>query len=72
MFHRDWYWDPSLFSLFILPLGDICHKHNICFHSYADDQQVYLSFDPSFQGDEELCVKSLEACIHDILGLDED
>ena len=57
---------PILFSLFILPLGDICHKHNFCFHSYADDQQVYLSFDPSIQGDKELCVKSLEACIHNI------
>ena len=57
---------PILFSLFILPLGDICHKHNICFHSYADDQQVYLSFDPLIQGNEELCVKSLEACIHDM------
>ena len=57
---------PILFSLFISPLGDICCKHNICFHSYADDQQVYLSFDPLIQGDKELCVKSLEACIHDI------
>ena len=57
---------PILFSLFISPLGDICRKYNICFHSYADDQQIYISFDPSIQGDEELCVKSLEACIHDI------
>ena len=57
---------PILFSLFISPLGDICCEHNICFHSYADDQQVYLSFDPSIQGDKELNVKSLEACIHDI------
>ena len=57
---------PILLSLFISPLGDICHEHNICFHSYADDQQVYLSFDPSIQGDEELNVKSLEVCIHDI------
>ena len=43
-----------------------CCEHNICFHSYTDDQQVYLSFDPLIQGDEELNVKSLEACIHDI------
>ena len=57
---------PLLFSLFILPLGDICRNHNILFHSYTDDQQVYLSFDPSIAGNENLCIKKIETCIQDI------
>ena len=57
---------PILFTLYITPLGDICRKHGIEYHSYTDDQQEYLSFAPAIEGDKELCLTKLQNCIQDI------
>ena len=56
---------PILFNLYISPLSDICKKHKISYHAYADDQQEYLSFKP-IPGSQEQCLNQLQGCISEI------
>ncbi len=51
-----------LFSLYMLPLGSIIARHNIAFHCYADDLQIYLPMKPK-NADP---ARSLIDCINDI------
>ena len=57
---------PSLFSLYISPLGDICRNEGIKFHSYAEDQQLYLSFKTAAQWSQQVCTEKMEICIYKV------
>lgn len=53
---------PILFMLYMLPLGNIIRNHDINFHCYADDTQLYLSIKP----DQTDRIHRLSACVKDI------
>ena len=52
----------ALFSIYMLPLGNIIRTHSVNFHCYADDTQLYLSIKP------EQCnqLTKLQPCLKDI------
>ncbi len=53
---------PLLFTLYMLPLGNIIRKHEASFHCYADDTQLYFSSRPG----ETHQIEKLMECIVDI------
>ena len=57
---------PTCYSIYTLPVGDIARHHSISYHLYADDTQLYVSFDPKIPGDLENAIDKLQRCIFDI------
>ena len=58
---------PLLFTLYISPIGDICHQHNINFHGYTDDTQNHLSFRPDKHDTNKIkCKENLERFISEV------
>ena len=57
---------PIGFTAYILPAGDIARYHNVSYHVYADDIQLYVACNPKTQGELDKAMSSIQSCISDI------
>ena len=54
---------PLNFCIYLLPIGSIIRHHNIDFHIYADDVQLFDSFDLS---NPNVALDRINLCISDL------
>ena len=54
---------PLLFTMYIRPIGDILKRHGLRYHLYADDMQIYCSFDPRNPDSLNEARSKLEKCV---------
>ncbi len=57
---------PIFFTIYTLPIGDIVRKYNMSFHLYADDTQLYMTFDNNIPISKATARCQMECCIDDI------
>ena len=55
---------PMIYCMFTRPVGEIIRRHNLHYHCYADDSQIYMMFKPT--EDWESVANSIEACVSDV------
>ena len=58
---------PQQFNIYTTPIGNILRKHNLQFHIYADDIQVYSSFDPGNHNSMISALSQMSTCIDEIM-----
>ncbi len=60
---------PILFSIYNSLIGERIEKHNICYHLYADDGQLYLAFSPKDSLPQEEAQEKMMTCAKDVKSL---
>jgi hypothetical protein len=54
---------PQGFIMYTHPVGDIIREHDLSFHFYADDMQIYSEFHPKIPGDCDRVLHKLALCV---------
>ena len=57
---------PINFTIYTTPLADIIKHHNLSYHFYADDTQLYITFDLKSQSSLQESIDCVEKCAMDI------
>ncbi len=57
---------PIIFLIYNSPIGEIIEKHNICYHLYADDGQLYLAFRSKYSLSQEKVKEKMMKCAKDV------
>ena len=52
----------GLFGMYVSPIGDVISQHNVQYHQYADDMQLYVSLNPTNFG----TLSDTESCASDV------
>ena len=56
----------GIFHNITMPMQRIIRKRGVVYHKYADDTQLYVTYNPNVLGDMQRAVKQLEYYIADI------
>jgi exonuclease III len=57
---------PILYLLYTSPVSNILHHHNMSYHLYADDTQLYIPFSNNDDADITQTATRIENCLSDI------
>ena len=57
---------PVLFNVYTTPIADICKKHQVHYHRFADDIQLYVSYNPAESEELNDAKIQLIQCIDEI------
>ena len=58
---------PHFYTMYTKPVGEIRKQHGLGHHFYADDSQLYLSFEPTDGAAQDETLNRVEKCPHDII-----
>ena len=57
---------PRVFTMYSQYVSSIIRRHGLNYHIYADDVQIYMSFDPNVPGDAACAIFKITSCVEEL------